>query len=196
MENAPGETLEASESWTSSQWKLFHRVIRKCGHFAEFFVLGIFMILLMKAMLVRYAKSFAFLGCVLAASCDETIQLFVPGRAGMLADVILDSIGSMCSIIVCTTLMALLKKHKNVYDEISDKVHILIVKYCADVLLYRSFGIGQIRIFQKALYLFHRIVKRQKNNPVPKFSKSIVLFHIVITYLIAFFPKNQYNYNI
>jgi VanZ family protein len=100
LEHSSSETLESSEAWTESQWTHFHKVIRKCGHLAEFFVLGILMILMMNAVQVKYEKVFAFLACVLVAVCDETIQLFIPGRVGMLADVILDSIGSLASIMV------------------------------------------------------------------------------------------------
>ena len=43
-------------------------------------------------------KIIAFLFCVLVASMDETIQLFVSGRSGQMSDVMLDSVGALVGI--------------------------------------------------------------------------------------------------
>jgi len=98
LENTSSQLLEESSLWGEMEWKLFHTVIRKCGHFAEFFVLGSLMILTIKQTNVHHKRMISVFLCVLVASVDETIQLFVPGRAGMIADVILDSVGSVMGL--------------------------------------------------------------------------------------------------
>ena len=44
---------------------------------------------------------FAWLWCICYAATDEFHQLFVPGRYGMVRDVILDSMGALTGIVVC-----------------------------------------------------------------------------------------------
>lgn len=67
--------------------------VRKLAHFTEFFILGV----LTAGALVSFGckrSALFYIPTVLAvASADETIQLFVPGRAGQLADVLLDFSG-------------------------------------------------------------------------------------------------------
>ena len=58
----------------------------------------------------------AFLICVIYAISDEIHQLFVPGRAGQVRDVLIDSAGSLLGIIIVMAFEKLLikfnKKHK------------------------------------------------------------------------------------
>ena len=69
-------------------WMTDH-VLRKCAHFAEYAVLGA-----LTAAALRTSAHFSWPRALLpgpfAALCDETIQLFVPGRSGRIADVWLD----------------------------------------------------------------------------------------------------------
>ena len=46
-----------------------------------------------RQMQLNRKKIVAFLFCVLVASTDETIQLFVSGRSGQVSDVALDCVG-------------------------------------------------------------------------------------------------------
>lgn len=86
-------------------------LIRKCAHFFEYFVFGI---LLMQNFHYIWQSSAWNAGrnrrwgeklfpvglAVLAVPfCDETIQLFVSGRAGQIADVWLDMSGAVCGIL-------------------------------------------------------------------------------------------------
>ena len=71
--------------------------IRKYAHMAEYFCLGISVFLYLSELLlwrrpVR-ASLFAMLTCFLYACSDEIHQLFVPGRAGMIRDVLIDGVG-------------------------------------------------------------------------------------------------------
>ncbi len=81
-------------------FELFHTFIRKCAHFIEYAILGVFAGFAFKK---EYFIKIALL-CILVASCDETIQLFVEGRSGQVSDVLLDSIGSLTGIIFRRTI--------------------------------------------------------------------------------------------
>lgn len=72
-------------------------VVRKTAHFTEYMVLGL---IAMQAFrphrTTRALPLFAtVLTLVLVPSLDETIQLFVGGRAGQVADVMLDCAGAL-----------------------------------------------------------------------------------------------------
>ena len=80
--------------------ELFHLILRKCAHFTEFMILGVLSSITLKHMKVGY-KSIIGLGyCVLIASLDETLQLFVSGRAGRVQDVLIDSAGALVGIVI------------------------------------------------------------------------------------------------
>lgn len=76
--------------------------IRKGAHFFAYFILGW---LLMLAFRVKAPKPYkkltlAFLICVAYAISDEIHQLYVPGRSGEVRDVLIDSAGAMCGILL------------------------------------------------------------------------------------------------
>ena len=80
--------------------ELFHLILRKCAHFTEFMILGVLSSIALKHMKVGY-KSIIGLGyCVLIASLDETLQLFISGRAGRVQDVLIDSAGALAGIVI------------------------------------------------------------------------------------------------
>lgn len=77
-----------------------HHFIRKCGHFAEYFILSLLVLRGMRAgrrevRLVWSLAAIAIVACY--ASLDEFHQIFVPGRTAAVADVLLDSIGGICA---------------------------------------------------------------------------------------------------
>ena len=76
--------------------KIVEPIIRKCAHFANFFILAIFMCMYVRCF--KKATLFSFstvlLICLLVAVCDEFHQLFVDGRAGRGIDVIIDLNGA------------------------------------------------------------------------------------------------------
>lgn len=97
---------------------IFMRVfIRKVAHFAIYALLGVPAYLLLKlGYLVEEKLAFP---CALAISAfyavtDEIHQLFVPGRSCSLRDVILDSLGALCGIILAWgTCRIFLGRRKN-----------------------------------------------------------------------------------
>ena len=86
---------------------------RKVAHFLEFALLGAemgFFLLLNGKKGIRFF-CFSMIFCAVCATIDESIQLFVPGRACALTDVLIDTAGSACSLIFLF-LLSLLRKSK------------------------------------------------------------------------------------
>lgn len=75
-------------------------IIRKCAHVSEFFILGILVINLISKYNVKYSYLISFIVCVLYASIDEFHQLFVPGRSGLVTDVLIDLIGVVLGLLL------------------------------------------------------------------------------------------------
>ena len=105
--------LSFAKDFLEENWGTVHLIIRKGAHFTEFFVLGV----LMESTLHQYTHRLrahlggtAWLLCVLVASCDETIQLYVGGRAGQVTDVLLDSCGAFVGIAMIGLLVYRRKK--------------------------------------------------------------------------------------
>lgn len=81
-------------------------IIRKLAHMFEFFILA----LLSFNVIIQtryYKKTYDYeivliqlLFCLLIAGVDETIQVFVPGRAGMFSDVLIDLSGSLIMVML------------------------------------------------------------------------------------------------
>lgn len=77
-------------------------VVRKCAHFTEYLILGIiathaFDIEGGHRPIAIFATA---LFLVLVPSIDETIQLFVPGRSGMVRDVLIDCSGAATGVVL------------------------------------------------------------------------------------------------
>jgi VanZ family protein len=89
--------------FTQPQWWRWHIVIRKTGHFLGYGLLSIswfrafWMTLRASAPLSRSRvaiHSFAMLGTLAVAACDEVHQTFLPNRSGSVWDVLLDCSGA------------------------------------------------------------------------------------------------------
>lgn len=78
--------------------------VRKTAHFTEFFVLGVLAGASMLSLSLRHPFLYALPVPILTAAADECIQKFVPGRAALLTDVLLDSAGG-CTGLLCLFLI-------------------------------------------------------------------------------------------
>lgn len=95
---------------------IFMRVlIRKGAHFAVYSLLGLLVYLLFNIGYLTKAKT-AVLGAVVISSLyavsDEVHQLFVAGRSGSVKDVLLDSTGALCGIIIAWGICCILLRRK------------------------------------------------------------------------------------
>lgn len=76
--------------------------IRKCAHMSEYMIFTFSVMLALYVWDVRnkWLYIVAFAVSVTFAGTDEFHQLFVPGRSGMVGDVLIDSIGSSIGIFI------------------------------------------------------------------------------------------------
>lgn len=92
--------------------ELTDHIVRKLAHFTEYTAMGIMMMNTVYSF--NKEKAYIFfphiLFCGLFTSViDETIQLNVPGRAGMITDVLLDFSGVVTGIIIMFAILTIYK---------------------------------------------------------------------------------------
>lgn len=74
--------------------------IRKLAHFSIYFLLGIFIYNIFLLTNIKHKILLSIIICFLYAIGDETHQLFISGRTGQFIDVLIDSIGSLTSMLI------------------------------------------------------------------------------------------------
>lgn len=85
---------------------VFHLLIRKGAHFLVYAVLGGLLVhaFVRSGFTVKKAVLSACMISVLYAASDEWHQIYVPGRAGQITDVLLDGSGSLAGILVSSRM--------------------------------------------------------------------------------------------
>lgn len=97
-------------NWTEKvveEWaEYFEHPIRKLAHFMEYACMGVLLYTLFRQWMNRSRRVYLFitLWVFLSAAGDELHQLFVPGRWGCFADVILDTCGGIFGIMCCVLI--------------------------------------------------------------------------------------------
>lgn len=87
---------------------------RKSAHFIGYMILGILsMLLFLQIKYINKKPQFALLLCAIYAISDEIHQLFVPGRAGQVRDVLIDSSGSLVGIAIVLIFIKLLEMKRS-----------------------------------------------------------------------------------
>ncbi|MBE6702855.1 MAG: VanZ family protein [Ruminococcaceae bacterium] len=81
-----------------------HITVRKIGHFIGYFILGSWVSLTLWLFEFTHYRIISLPLCFLVACADESIQKFFPGRVASFRDVLLDSAGAACGILLfsCT----------------------------------------------------------------------------------------------
>lgn len=87
---------------------LLSLIIRKLAHFTEYLILGILVINMFTKNNAKKSCLLSILLCIIYATSDEIHQIFTPGRACQIKDILIDSVGSITGIY----LFELLKKRK------------------------------------------------------------------------------------
>ena len=77
-------------------------IIRKTAHFSVYLILGILSINLLSSFNIKRIIMFSSLFCFIYACTDEFHQLYVPGRNGCVTDVLIDCVGILIGIIICS----------------------------------------------------------------------------------------------
>ena len=89
--------------------------VRKSAHFCIFGMLGILVTSAVSTHGFTPKKTALFsLGiCAIYAVSDEVHQYFVPGRACMFRDMLIDTCGAACGIAAVSFLIYIVRKHRN-----------------------------------------------------------------------------------
>lgn len=95
----------SAEELSPKQLDLLHTIIRKCAHFSEFLILGLLAETALGRMNLKHRIIIGITFCVLSAAADETLQLFINGRAGRVTDVIIDSAGAAVGIAMISAIL-------------------------------------------------------------------------------------------
>lgn len=86
-------------------------IVRKMGHFTEYFILCALLIFALKGKFkIKSNYMVSIVITFLYACSDEFHQLFVPGRSGRIIDVLIDTTGGLLAIVICI----IISKIKNV----------------------------------------------------------------------------------
>lgn len=115
----PGEISQAFSDWVKALLSFLlsgestgsgagSGILRKIAHFTEFTALGC--LLCWRAGMLKKQKYVPFLWGVSAACVDECIQIFSPGRAARITDVLLDSAGVLTGLLLLTIGYNIIKK--------------------------------------------------------------------------------------
>ena len=102
----PGDSIEIN---------ILSNTIRKSAHFFLYLLMGILVKDGLRNMGISGWRAIilALSICIVYAISDEIHQLFVPGRAGQVRDVIIDGLGSMTGIGIYNIFIALWSKMKS-----------------------------------------------------------------------------------
>ncbi len=100
----------AGQPWTRTVMEdmaaYFEHPIRKLAHFSEYACMGVLVYWMWRPWRMRGRRLYGLtaLWVFVSAAGDEFHQLFVPGRYGSFADVLLDTCGGIFGIVFCVML--------------------------------------------------------------------------------------------
>ena len=129
---APGSASESTSSQVQDfcnevldragvDFDITSKMVRKMAHFLEFFVLGVLAAATLLVHGFPHWHLLAPLVFVPVAVIDECIQIFVPGRAPHILDVLLDCTGGVCGAAAVFTLNLIILYIKNKRKEKIEK---------------------------------------------------------------------------
>ena len=111
-----GSILSTILPFFSPESEIGHFILRKIGHFSEFAALGLLLSWLYGMLMQRkwLMLGLPLISAMAAATIDETIQIFTPGRHSSIVDVCIDSSGALTGILLlhlCWLIVRKLRKH-------------------------------------------------------------------------------------
>lgn len=110
-----GKTQEIEQAIDQKHTNTQQRIIRKLAHFTLYVMGGILIYLFLYLLLPKWRCKIgiAFGIGILYAITDEIHQYFVPGRTALVSDVIIDSMGVLCGILLIAGIQFFTLKIKN-----------------------------------------------------------------------------------
>ena len=103
---------DATEEQKNEKIEALDSVIRKVAHFTLYAIGGFLGLLYVNIYEIDDKKKIGYsvlAGFVYSVS-DEIHQIFVPGRAGMVADVMIDTMGVVTGVCICLLIIKLINK--------------------------------------------------------------------------------------
>lgn len=94
--------------------ELMQPIIRKLAHFTIYTIGGIIIALFINEFDIKEKRKINYscsAGCLYSIT-DEIHQLFVPGRAGMIQDVIIDTLGVILGVALVWTVIEIINRRK------------------------------------------------------------------------------------
>lgn len=90
-------------------------IVRKGGHLTEYMILSFLIYNVVSDYIFIEKRIFIYtiIGVMLYATTDEIHQIFVPGRAGRVTDVMIDTLGGCIGIIFIKARIVILNKRKS-----------------------------------------------------------------------------------
>lgn len=90
------DAVGAPSAWVTNY------LVRKTAHFTEYLVLGVLASRAFCVTRIAWRIDLLYLAVflVMVPSIDETIQLFVPGRSGLVTDVAIDCCGALTGVLL------------------------------------------------------------------------------------------------
>ncbi|MCM1132760.1 MAG: VanZ family protein [Ruminococcus flavefaciens] len=102
---------DMTESEQNGIYSSISHIIRKTAHFSVYTALGLFSSLTVgRKKLISHRSAGVILFCFLYACSDELHQYFVPGRACMFTDVLIDTCGSITGLIISAVILKITAK--------------------------------------------------------------------------------------
>ena len=103
---------------SDARWDVIHHMIRKCGHFTGYGLLGLVWLRAWWMTLALRVSGFwtpavlGFAGTALVASWDEWHQTYLPNRTGSPWDVLLDCCGAVTALLVVYAFVRIFRQEK------------------------------------------------------------------------------------
>ncbi len=108
----------SGEHWTQnvidSMAAYFEHPIRKLAHFSEYACMGILLYGMWRPWKKRGCRLYLLIAAwvFVSAGADEFHQLFIPGRYGCFADVVLDTCGGAFGMLLCVWIERLVLRNR------------------------------------------------------------------------------------
>lgn len=95
---------------TRGYFQFLEFLIRKATHFFGYGLLAVIVYILYRKLKWRFAVLLAFITTILIASLDEYRQSTIPGRSGLVEDVVLDACGALTLLVLAKLILVVFKK--------------------------------------------------------------------------------------
>ncbi len=115
IHNTVSEEIHSTVFGSETNVNQVDLLIRKSGHFIEYFALCVLLLITCEANKINLRTSVGWILfiCLLIANLDEFYQSFVPGRNSMVKDCLIDFGGTLTGLLVYLSIRNFMKKYRS-----------------------------------------------------------------------------------